>query len=78
MRKVAMGQFVNLSLESLFAGATGKSQPLPTIPLSGLGEVAASIVHEVNQTLSAIKFNSETSLRWLDGDKLDIPRAANR
>jgi C4-dicarboxylate-specific signal transduction histidine kinase len=40
----------------------------------GLGELAASIVHEVNQTLPATK-HGETSLRWLDGDRLDSPRA---
>src|SRR5690242_13161389 len=70
-----MGRFVNLSLETLFAEAPGKPQPTPAIPLSGLDELAASIVHEVNQPLSAIKLNGETSLRWLDRDKPDIARA---
>jgi len=34
--------------------------------ISMLGELAASIAHEVNQPLAAIRTNSETALRWLD------------
>src|SRR5262249_29025433 len=33
--------------------------------ISTLGELATSIAHEVNQPLSAIVTNAETSLRWL-------------
>jgi signal transduction histidine kinase len=33
--------------------------------ISMMGELAASIAHEVNQPLSAIVTNAETSLRWL-------------
>src|ERR1700748_1273943 len=32
--------------------------------VSKLGEMAASIVHEINQPLSAIRLNGETGLRW--------------
>src|SRR5262249_46515652 len=34
--------------------------------LAVLGELAASIAHEVNQPLTALRINSETMLRWLD------------
>jgi PAS domain S-box-containing protein len=34
--------------------------------LAMLGELAASIAHEVNQPLTALRINSETMLRWLD------------
>jgi PAS domain S-box-containing protein len=34
--------------------------------ISLLGELAASIAHEVNQPLCAIETNGETGLRWLD------------
>lgn len=34
--------------------------------LSVLGELAASIAHEVNQPLTALRINGETVLRWLD------------
>jgi C4-dicarboxylate-specific signal transduction histidine kinase len=37
--------------------------------ISRLGELAASIVHEVNQPLAAIRLNGETGLRWLNTDK---------
>ena len=33
-----------------------------------LGELAASIAHEVNQPLAAIVTNGEACLRWLDRD----------
>src|SRR5690606_34174944 len=34
--------------------------------ISMLGELATSIAHEVNQPLSAIVTNAETSLRWMN------------
>jgi PAS domain S-box-containing protein len=37
-----------------------------------LGELAASIAHEVNQPLAAIVTNGEVGLRWLDREKPDI------
>jgi PAS domain S-box-containing protein len=43
-----------------------------------LGEVAASIAHEVNQPLTAVVSNAEACRRWLDGStpNLDEARAA--
>jgi PAS domain S-box-containing protein len=43
--------------------------------LSMLGEIAASIAHEVNQPLSAVRTNGETGLRWLDRPEPNIPKA---
>ena len=43
--------------------------------VSMLGELAASIAHEVNQPLSAIMANSQASLRWLDRPEPDIGEA---
>jgi signal transduction histidine kinase len=40
-----------------------------------LGEMAASIAHEVNQPLAAIAINADSALRWLDGDVPDVDRA---
>jgi signal transduction histidine kinase len=37
-----------------------------------LGELAASIAHEVNQPLTAISVNGEASLRWLDREPPDV------
>lgn len=42
--------------------------------LSMLGELASSIAHEVNQPLSAIVTNAETSLRWLARDEPEIDK----
>ena len=40
-----------------------------------LGELSASIAHEVNQPLAAIATNGEASLRWLDRAKPDVGEA---
>src|SRR3546814_20120278 len=39
-----------------------------------LGQLATSIAHEVNQPLSAIATNAETSLRWLSRDEPNIEK----
>ena len=46
--------------------------------LRGLGELAASIAHEVRQPLAAIALNADAALRWLDHDppRLEQARAA--
>src|ERR1700731_5205154 len=40
-----------------------------------LGELAASIAHEVNQPLAAVIANAEASLRWLDRETPDLAAA---
>jgi PAS domain S-box-containing protein len=42
---------------------------------STLGEIGASIAHEVNQPLAAIVANAEACLRWLDHETLDLDEA---
>ena len=37
-----------------------------------LGELTASIAHEVNQPLAAVIANAEASLRWLDRETPDL------
>lgn len=39
---------------------------------TAMGELAASIAHEVNQPLSAITTNSQAALRWLAREKPDL------
>ena len=43
--------------------------------LTTMGELAASIAHEVNQPLMAIVTNADTSLRWLAQDPPDLDEA---
>ena len=40
-----------------------------------LGELTASIAHEVNQPLAAIVTNGEACLRWLDRELPDLDEA---
>ncbi len=42
-----------------------------------LGELATSIAHEVNQPLSAIVTNAETSLRWLSRDDPNLAKVGH-
>lgn len=42
--------------------------------IATLGELASSIAHEVNQPLSAIAMNAETSLRWLSREDPNIAK----
>jgi hypothetical protein len=41
-----------------------------------LGELAASIAHEVNQPLGALVINGETCLHWLNHAEPVVDRAA--
>ncbi|HEY2227228.1 MAG TPA: histidine kinase dimerization/phospho-acceptor domain-containing protein [Xanthobacteraceae bacterium] len=43
--------------------------------VSMLGELTASIAHEVNQPLAALHTNGETALRWLDRSEPNVPKA---
>jgi PAS domain S-box-containing protein len=43
--------------------------------VSMLGELTASIAHEVNQPLSGVVSNASASLRWLAGDPPNLERA---
>ena len=42
--------------------------------VSMLGELTASIAHEVNQPLAAIQTNAETGLRWLDRSEPNLTK----
>jgi predicted ATPase/signal transduction histidine kinase len=43
--------------------------------LTTMGELAASLSHEINQPLGAIVTNSEAGLRWLNRDEPDLDEA---
>ena len=43
--------------------------------VTALGELAASIAHEVNQPLAAVVANAAACLRWLDRDPPDLEEA---
>jgi PAS domain S-box-containing protein len=46
--------------------------------ISMLGELTASIAHEVNQPLTAIATSGAASLRWLDRETPDVGRATHQ
>ena len=43
--------------------------------LTAMGQLSASIAHEIKQPLTAIISNTETCLYWLSGPKLDLEKA---
>jgi len=43
--------------------------------LSTMGQLAASIAHEINQPLTAIVTNANACLLWLEADRLDLHEA---
>ena len=45
--------------------------------LTTMGELVATIAHEVNQPLAAIVTNSDACLRWLNRDEPDLDEARN-
>src|SRR5262245_64171260 len=44
---------------------------------AAIGQMSASIVHEINQPLAAIVMNAGTGLRWLAKDTPNVERAAH-
>jgi predicted ATPase/signal transduction histidine kinase len=60
-----------LSEEAL---AKARSELAHVTRVTGLGVLTASIAHEVNQPLTAIASNGETSLHWLARDEPDIEK----
>jgi C4-dicarboxylate-specific signal transduction histidine kinase len=44
---------------------------------SAIGQMSASIVHEINQPLAAIVMNAGTGLRWLAKDRPNVEKAAH-
>src|SRR5262249_33083015 len=59
--------------EALQVAGTARAQ---VTRVSTLGEMSASIAHEVNQPLAAIVTNAESSLRWLSRQTPDMEEAA--
>jgi PAS domain S-box-containing protein len=43
--------------------------------LTAMGQLSASIAHEINQPLTAIAANSDTCLYWLSGEEADLAKA---
>jgi PAS domain S-box-containing protein len=43
--------------------------------VTALGELTASIAHEISQPLAAVVTNADASLRWLSGDSPDLTEA---
>jgi PAS domain S-box-containing protein len=43
--------------------------------VTALGELTASIAHEISQPLAAVVTNADASLRWLSGDSPDLAEA---
>ena len=45
--------------------------------VAAIGQLTASIAHEVNQPIAATKVNAQAALRWLNRDVPDLERGAS-
>lgn len=63
-----------LSEEALHAAQTALAH---ANRVATLGEIGATIAHELNQPLAAILTNAETGLRWLDRAEPNVAKARN-
>jgi C4-dicarboxylate-specific signal transduction histidine kinase len=71
---------IGAAMDAATAGKTeeGSHQALTALAhatrVATLGELAASIAHEINQPLAAIVLNGEVCMQWLDTDKPDLAK----
>ena len=61
--------------EALDEARTARAELARATRLSVIGEMAGSIIHEINQPLAAIRLRAGTALRWLDRDPPQPQRA---
>lgn len=66
---------ITASKEAEFALFCAHTQLAHVTRVTSLGELAASIAHEVNQPLTAITSSGEACRRWLDRPTPDLPEA---
>jgi C4-dicarboxylate-specific signal transduction histidine kinase len=64
--------------ERLEARVTERTAELARVArLTTMGELVASIAHEINQPLTGVVTNGQAGLRWLNRDKPDLDQARN-
>ena len=68
-------QFERERREALDEARAARAELAQATKLSVIGEMAGSIIHEINQPLAAIRLHAETALRWLDRDPPQPQRA---
>ncbi len=54
---------------------TARAELAHVMRVTSLGELTASIAHEVNQPLGAVVANAEACIGWLDRDRPDLGEA---
>jgi signal transduction histidine kinase len=68
-------QFERERREALDETRAARAELAQATKLSVIGEMAGSIIHEINQPLAAIRLHAGTALRWLDRDPPQPQRA---
>jgi C4-dicarboxylate-specific signal transduction histidine kinase len=75
---IGMTTYLMIKIESEKAASyEAKSQLTHVARVTMLGELTASIAHEVNQPLAAAVINGNASLRWLQNDPPNLEEARN-
>jgi C4-dicarboxylate-specific signal transduction histidine kinase len=73
---IGMTTYLTIKIESEKAASyEAKSQLTHVARVTMLGELTASIAHEVNQPLAAAVINGNASLRWLENDPPNLEEA---
>ena len=74
---IAITTYLSLKMVGAEGAAhEARSQLMRVARVTNLGELAASIAHEVNQPLAAISTSGDTALRWLRADPPNVDRAS--
>jgi len=75
---VAIGVTARLGLQAVTATTAmheARAQLAHAARVTSLGELTASIAHEVNQPLTAIMTSGDASMRWLSAQPPNVPKA---
>ena len=61
--------------EAHTAASAARAELATATKLSVIGELAGSIIHEINQPLTSIRLHADATLRWLDRDPPQLDEA---
>ena len=73
----AMATAAQIFKDNMIERQTAQAELARVARLTTMGELVASIAHEINQPLAAILANGDAGLRWLNRDEPDLEEVRN-